>query len=202
MESIAKQVKNRIVKWGKGKIFFHSDFADFSDNESVRKAITRLCDEGFIKRYGRGIFYYPKTDKYFGLGQIEASNIEIAQAYAKSKGLRLYQTELASQNLLGLTTQNQINTIYLTNGSSKKINTGIGNGITFIHTSDSNLTQYKSDIMLLINIALDGYANHVLQEKDKIILSGNLSNVKPEHFNNDIKLMKIWKRAIIYSCRN
>jgi len=71
-----------------------------------------------------------------------------------------------------------------------------------MESSDSNLTQYKSDIMLLINIALDGYANHVLQEKDKIILSGNLSNVKPEHFNNDIKLMKIWKRAIIYSCRN
>ena len=199
MSSTIKLIENRIKCHKRGSVFFHSDFADLGSSEATRKAVKRLCDDGMIRRCGRGIYSYPKVDTYFGLGEISASNIDIAQAYAKNKGIELYLTTSAAQNILGLETQNQIKTIYLTNGSSTTIKTNNGEDIKLIHTSDKNLSKYKSDKMRLLNIALSGYGKESIDDSLMENIKKIIKSVDVEKVNNDIKLMNSWKRNLIYS---
>lgn len=100
----AKGITERINAWKRGKIF------------SVRKQLSRLCAEGRILRYGRGIYYYPVIDHKWGLGTIPATNEAIATAYSLKNGIALYHSKAAAQNILGLSTQNQMNAVYLTYG--------------------------------------------------------------------------------------
>ncbi len=112
----AKGITERINAWKRGKIFFLSDFADLGNQVAVRKQLSRLCAEGRILRYGRGIYYYPVIDHKWGLGTIPATNEAIATAYSLKNGIALYHSKVAAQNILGLSTQNQMNAVYLTYG--------------------------------------------------------------------------------------
>ena len=137
----ARNITDRIKTWKRGRVFFLSDFADLGNQSAIRKQLSRLCAEGSILRYGRGIYYYPHIDLKWGLGTIPATNDAIAMAYSKKNGIALYHTKATAQNLLGLSTQNQMNAVYYTDGRARFIDTGIGNGITLVHTGDSRLSR-------------------------------------------------------------
>lgn len=196
-----KKIRLRLENWGRGHIFFHSDFADMGEDEAVRKYITRLCKKGDIIRYGRGIFYFPVIEKEYGLGIIPASNTMIAKAYAEKEGIKLYMTQDASKNILGLSTQNQINTIYQTDGRTKHINTGIGNGIRLIHTSNTKLSAFKSDTMRLLSIALQGTQKEDYNKEQIDILKKHISEISERDYNHDIKLINTKTRQLINQCR-
>lgn len=201
MISTTKLIRDRITHFKRGKIFFLSDFADLGSSNTIRKTISRFCDEGIIIRSGRGIYTYPKIDKYFGLGNITASNDEIAKAYAKRKGDELYLTTTAAQNLLGLDTQNQTKTVYLTNGRTATIKTNNEDVIKLIHTADKTLSKYRSKQMQLLNIALSGYQNKIIDINTRKKIKRIVSNVDKSDYKNDIKLMSTWKRDLIYAMR-
>ena len=178
----AKSISSRIRSWKRGKVFFLSDFADLDNQTAVRKQLSRLCTEGEILRYGRGIYFYPVIDRKWGLGVIPATNDAIVNAYSQKMGIAIYHSKAAAQNLLGLSTQNQMNAVYLTDGRARFIDTGIGNGITLLHTEDSRLSLFKDGTMRLMAIALHG---------EKMDL----------RFVHDIRLMSQKTRSIVQSCR-
>ena len=185
----AKSISSRIRSWKRGKVFFLSDFADLDNQTAVRKQLSRLCTDGEILRYGRGIYFYPVIDRKWGLGVIPATNDAIVNAYSQKMGIAIYHSKAAAQNLLGLSTQNQINAVYLTDGRARFIDTGIGNGITLLHTEDSRLSLFKDGTMRLVAIALLD------------VLAARLSSVPEDRFVHDIRLMSQKTRSIVQSCR-
>lgn len=197
----ARDISNRIRAWKRGKVFFLSDFADLGNQDAVRKQLSRLCAEGNILRYGRGIYYYPVVDSKWGLGAIPATNDAIATAYSQKNGIALYHTKASAQNLLGLSSQNQMNAVYLTDGRARFIDTGIGNGITLIHTGDSRLSLFKDKTMRLISIALRGETAERIDREWLDALSGLLSSVSEDCFSHDVRLLSQQTRSIILSCR-
>lgn len=202
MYNTTQNIRDFITGHERGTIFFHSDFTGFGSFETTRKAVLRLCDAGLIRRYGRGIYQYPKIDEKFGLGEIPASNIDIARSYAEHYGYTLYVTETAAMNLLGLDTQTQTNTAYLTDGPSRIIYTGIGDGIQFIHTSDKNLSEYLSVKMMFLNIAMGYMKKYGIDERLKSKIADILSDIDDKDIEHDVKLMDIWKRNLIYTLQH
>ena len=197
----ARTISERIHTWERGRVFFLSDFADLGNQAAVRKQLSRLCAEGQILRYGRGIYYYPVLDRKWGLGIIPATNEAIAGAYSKKMGIALYHSKAAAQNLLGLSTQNQMNAVYLTDGRARVIDTGIGNGITLLHTEDTRLSLFKDTTMRLIAIALHGEKMDTFNRDSLEVLSARLSSVPEDLFIHDVKLMSQKTRSIVLSCR-
>lgn len=197
----ARNITDRIFAWNRGRVFFLSDFADLGNEVAVRKQISRLCSEGTILRYGRGIYYYPVVDHKWGLGTIPATNDDIAMAYSQKNGITLYHSKAAAQNLLGLSTQNQMNAVYFTNGHTRYIDTGIGNGITLTHIGDTRLSLFKDNTMRLISIALHGEKAERINQDWLHTLSTRLSSVSEESFSHDIRLLSQQTRLIVLSCR-
>lgn len=197
----AKTISDRICSWKRGRVFFLSDFADLDNPVAVRKQLSRLCADGHIIRYGRGIYYYPVVDEKWGLGVIPATNDAIAAAYSQKKGIALYHTKASAQNLLGLSTQNQMNAVYLTDGRARFIDTGVGNGITLVHTGDSRLSLFKDKTMRLISIALRGEKEDRIVHDWLKVLSACLAPVTEECFTHDVRLLSQQTRSIVLSCR-
>ena len=191
-----------ISSWERGKIFFYSDLGELSgSDDAVRQQLSRLCKDGFILRYGSGIFYYPMIDTKYGLGVIPATNHMIAKAYAECQGIALYPTKDAAMNMIGISQQNQMNAVYLTDGHTRTIHTGIGSGIRLVHTSRSKLHLFHSNEMRLLAIALQGEQSENLSESDVAHIRQKLMLVPDIDFEHDIKLFTSNNQRFIRQCR-
>ncbi|MDR1225997.1 MAG: type IV toxin-antitoxin system AbiEi family antitoxin domain-containing protein [Prevotellaceae bacterium] len=199
MESIEYKIATNIKKCGKGNVFLPTDFAKFGKTESVRTGLQRLVKKGILLRYARGIYYYPKTDKKFGMGVLSPSVEDIAKSIAKRDKAHIAPTGVYALNRLGLSTQVPMNFVYLTDGTPRRIKAGPQNGILFIHTAPKNLA-FKNELAMLITFAFKEIGrDRVTQEHlDKI---KHILTLQPkEQIMNDAKLMPAWIKSLIMNC--
>ncbi|MFR9527294.1 MAG: DUF6088 family protein [Rikenellaceae bacterium] len=192
MQLIVDKVETRIKKCGRGKLFFATDFASIAGKDSINKSLQRLSERGVIVRYARGIYLYPKKSEFSESGYASPSFAEVAKAVAKRDMARIAPIGDYALNALGLSTQVVMNAVYLTDGSSRKIELVDGRGIRFIHTATRNLA-YQSDLMMLVVFAMKelGKGNITAEEYDKIRTT-LLENETRENILRDIKLAPAW----------
>ena len=153
MQSIDDKILTNVKKCGRGTIFFAQDMLQYGQRLSVLKALERMAAAGTILRVARGIYCYPKIDKQLGLGALYPSLYEIAQAVAKRDKARIAPTGAYALNILGLSTQVQMNVVYLTDGTARRLTIGNGKGILFKHTAPKNLA-FRSRTAMYITFAL------------------------------------------------
>lgn len=153
MQSIDDKILTNVKKRGRGTIFFAQDMLQYGQRLSVLKALERMAAAGTILRVARGIYCYPKIDKQLGLGALYPSLDEIAQAVAKRDKARIAPTGSYALNVLGLSTQVQMNVVYLTDGTARRLTIGNGKGILFKHTAPKNLA-FRSRTAMYITFAL------------------------------------------------
>jgi hypothetical protein len=94
-----------------------------------------------------------------------------------------------------------MNAVYLTDGRARFIDTGIGNGITLLHTEDSRLSLFKDGTMRLVAIALHGEKMDLVDQNRLDVLAARLSSVPEDRFVHDIRLMSQKTSSIVQSCR-
>jgi hypothetical protein len=137
MQSIHKQVLDKINELERGSIFFPEDFASIGNSESVRQALSRICREGIIIRLSKGIYLYPVIDGE--LGVFFPSVERIAKAISKRDKSRIVPAGAFALNRLGLSTQVPMNVIFHTDGITRKINIE-KQTITFKHVHPKSLS--------------------------------------------------------------
>lgn len=195
-ESTHSKIDRTIKKRSRGGILFGNDFSDFGTNYAVRHALSRLCKNGLILRLAEGIYLYPKIDKELGLGVLYPSIDTIAKSIAKKDKARIAPTGLYALNMLGLSTQVPANTVYLTDGSPRRIKIGDGQGILFKHTAPKNLA-FKSDMAMLVVFALKEITKDRVTQENLERLKNVLQQVPKEDILLDVKLMPEWIKNII-----
>ena len=84
--------------------------------------------------------------------------------------------------------------VFFTDGSSRKVSVGKGNGILFKHTSEMRTFAYRSKLMLLIVMALREIGDENITELQMNIIKGHLKNVPTGDFQKDILLAPAWVR--------
>ena len=198
-DKIQENIENRIKRRGRGKLYVNADFADLGTPDAVRQALQRLQKEGFVIRVFRGIYSYPKIDKELGLGLLKPSLWEIAQAISRRDQTVIIPTASEALNLLGLSTQVAANAVFYTNGSSRKVKIGSGRGITFIHTSDNRMLAFKSQLMLLVVLAMREIGENQLTDVQWNIIKTHLKQINKTDFNHDIKLAPVWIQEKLHS---
>ncbi|MBL4588697.1 MAG: type IV toxin-antitoxin system AbiEi family antitoxin domain-containing protein [Alphaproteobacteria bacterium] len=62
MSKILQSIKGK----GRGAIFAPTDLLDLGSRASVDQALSRLADQGVIRRLTRGLYDYPKPSTRFG----------------------------------------------------------------------------------------------------------------------------------------
>ena len=196
MDSITSKIKQQIVSSEKGSIFFPDDFVDLGSSDAIRQSLRRLCNEGVIIRVAQGIYCYPVIEEKLGLGILQPSFDQIAEAMAKRDCARIVPAGAYALNILGLSTQIPMNYVYLTDGSKRHVEISNGRGITFKNTAPKNLA-FQSRLAMLITFALKSLKKENVEDWQIKRIGELLQNEPKEYVMADLKLMPVWIRNII-----
>lgn len=196
MDSVISKIKQYILSLKRGSIFFPDEFDDLGTPDAIRQSLTRLCKDGLIIRVAQGIYCYPEIEQKLGLGILQPSYEQIAQAMAKRDHARIVPTGAYALNVLGLSTQVPMNYVYLTDGSQRHVKIANGRGITFKNVAPRNLA-FKSRLAMLITFALKSLKKENIEDWQIKKIGILLKNEPKESVLADLKLMPLWIRNII-----
>jgi hypothetical protein len=88
---------------------------------AVDQALSRLTERGRLIRAGRGVYLRPVASQF---GTRMPSVEQAIEALASQRGETIVSNGAAAANVLGLTTQVPVRSVYLTSGRSRKMNLG------------------------------------------------------------------------------
>ncbi len=180
-----------------GTIFIPDDFVTSGTPDAVRSGLTRLCRNGKLYRFAKGIYYVPIYDKWDGKLR-EPSLDAIARKIAKRDNARIIPTGTYALNKLGLSTQVPTNIIYITDGSARQIKFGEGKSITFRHSNDLGNFAYQSKLMQLAVLAMREIGEKSITEEQITKLKKLIEeHVSEQDFNHDIVLAPTWIKMIL-----
>ena len=187
-----------IVKQAKGgTIFTPDDFVTYGTPDAVRSGLTRLCRDGKLYRFAKGIYYVPMYDKWDG-SQREPSLDAIAHKIAQRDNARIIPTGAYALNKLGLSTQVPANIIYITDGSARQVKFGDGKSIIFRHSNDLGNFAYQSQLMQLAVLAMREIGEKLITEEQTAKIKNMITkHVTAQDFNHDIVLAPTWVKMIL-----
>lgn len=192
--SIEELLKKRIIERGHGWCFTSINFLDLGNDASVRKALSLLQKEKFIRRLAQGVYDYPKTHDL--LGMIPPDLNEVAKAIAEKNGVLILPAGAHAANLVGLTTQVPGRVIFLTEGPSRKVKIG-SQKIIFKKTTKKIMSSAQTREGLLIQALKYLGKDHM----DKTVRSQVLKFLKDssvDKIRENMKYAPAWIRTLVY----
>ena len=143
-----EQIHSRIEAIEAGDVFIISDFSDLADEATVRKALSRLEEDGKIRRVMRGIYDKPQYSDF--LDEITQPNPDkIAKALARNYGWTIVPCGDTALNMLGLSTQVPAVWHYVSDGNYREYTCG-NVVIRFKRTTNKEISQISFKTALVI----------------------------------------------------
>jgi len=187
---LSKEIRNRIVQGGEGRLYVVGDFADLNNDALVTRVLSRLEKEKLMIRLSQGVYLYPNQNRY---GVHKPSIDVIAKAIAEKDKARIIPSGLTALNVLGLSTQVPMNAIYLTNGTPRIVTVG-NRKIVFKKSVPRNFA-YQSELFPLVVSAMkemgEGNINDDVVLKLKKILA---KETNQELIRQDFLIAPQWIR--------
>ena len=121
MNNIREQIEHRITDAGRGFVFTRKDFQDITSSGSIGQILSRMVEEGVIRRIGRGIFDFPNINSALG-GQLSPDMDQSAKAIARKFRWSILPYGNLAANRLGLSQQVPARITYLSDGPTKELN--------------------------------------------------------------------------------
>ncbi len=121
-QSVDKTILSRITGKGRGCVFTPVDFLDLANRNTVGKVLSRSVKAGTIRQLSRGLYDYPISDPRLGL--IPPSTDDIAKALKDRHATRLQASGAHAANILGLSEQVPVRSVFLTDGRGRKVQLG------------------------------------------------------------------------------
>lgn len=174
-----QQIENRIMEASSGTVFITADFLDIADTPVVNKALSRLTEDGKLRRIIRGLYDRPRYSEL--LQEYSAPKMEsVAKAIARNFRWTIVPCGDTALNQLGLSTQVPAVWLYVSDGPYREYRIDAST-LKFKHTSNKDITgiSYKSALVIQALKALgeDGVTNtdikklkKALSESDKTAL--------------------------------
>ena len=188
------KIKNRIIEHGNGWCFTPMHFADLGSDASIRKALSQLQKQSFIRRLAQGLYDYPK--KHDILGIIPPDLNEVAKAIAEKDEVQIQPAGAHAANLVGLSMQVPGRIIFLTEAASKKVKIG-NQEIIFKKTTKKNMLSAGTREGLLIQALKNLGKNHI-DQKARIQISKFLKGLTEEEIKKNMKFAPAWIRALVF----
>lgn len=197
MDSTEKRIMQIVKAGGEGKVYFPSDFFECGSEKAVSKALQRLVQADFLMRMERGLYCYPETDRYWGMGKLPAGSDAVLEAYAKRDGFRTGPCPGAAQNALGLSEQVVMNPVYCTDGPSRRIHFRKGCRPIVLYHVSPRVFNYRSRIIMLTVIALNDIGKNDLWQFDLDGMRRVYEQVPYEEIRDDLRNTPSWIRNLI-----
>ncbi|MBE6649084.1 MAG: hypothetical protein E7614_06140 [Ruminococcaceae bacterium] len=138
----------RIESMPKGEVFIISDFSDLADDAAIRKVLSRLEEDGKIRRIMRGVYDFPEYNEFLG-EYIEPKPDKVAHALARNYGWTIVPCGDTALNMLGLSTQVPAIWLYVSDGTYKEYTYG-NTTIKFKRTTNKEISKISYKTALVI----------------------------------------------------
>ena len=189
-----KFVRDRILTWNRGKIFFIQDFIDLGSQGSLRIALCNLVSDKLIYRLARGIYCFPRILN----GQIILPSDEsIAYALAYKEKVRIMPYGDIAAYRLGLSGMKISSNIYLSDGPPRRIKLYNGHQIVFNHTSEVKIFGFRNETMMLMSNTIRYLGQEQLGKYQMNILRQKIRKVPETDFSVDIEIPPVWVQEIL-----
>jgi hypothetical protein len=193
MQSIEKQIEEKILKIPRGTLIFPEDFDRFGSSGSIRIALHRIEKKGVIKRITKGIYVRPKISKF--IGEIMPTAEMVAEGIAKRDKIRIVPTGSYALNALGLSTQVPMRLVFLTDGAPREIKVD-KRSIKFKKTTPKNLMA-KGKISSLVIQALREIGKDKISTLEETAILEHLKREDLKLLIQDMNLAPEWIRRIL-----
>jgi hypothetical protein len=150
---IVNNIVGRIYGLGRGSVFTPKDFLDLASHEAARKILSRLEQEGKVRRVLRGVYEYPEFSKLLNAPASPKPDA-IAQAIARAHGWTVIPSDETALNILGLSTQVPAQWQYFSDGPTKKYSWKGGN-LVLKHRTNQETTSLSLPTAVVVQ-ALKG----------------------------------------------
>lgn len=151
MVSVQAEIESKIKRYKRGELVFPVDFRGRGSEDAIRKAMSRLVQQGVLKRLGHGIYVLPKKDPLFG--EVLPSAEEVAASLAKKEHIKIKPAGAYALHKLGLSVQVPTKLVYLTDGTAREIK--IGKNVIKFKTTTPKKMSLKGELSSLIIQALE-----------------------------------------------
>lgn len=148
MKNISNQILSRIYGLGRGAVIAPNDFVDIAGQLTILKSLSRLTNEGKIRRLMRGIYEYPAQSRILK-SPVPPDPDAIARAIARSHGWTIVPTGNSALNRLGLSTQVPAQWQYFTDGPDKRYSWE-GRKLLFKHRTIKEVSGLSPKTALLV----------------------------------------------------
>ena len=141
-------ISMRIESMPTGEVFIISDFSDLADDAAIRKVLSRLEEDGKIRRIMRGVYDCPEYNEFLG-EYVEPKPDKIAHALARNFGWTIVPCGDTALNMLGISTQVPSVWLYVCDGTYKEY--AYGNiVIKFKRTTNKEISKISYKTALVI----------------------------------------------------
>lgn len=141
-------IQRKIMSIPKGRPFKASQLMRFGSYANVRQVLSRLVKTEKLSRVTRGIYVRAKENPY--IGKVLPSAQEVVKVIAQNSGEQVTIHGAAAANLLELSTQVPMQTIFLTSGRSRRIKFG-NREVVLKHANSRKLMHSNTPGNLAIN---------------------------------------------------
>ncbi len=134
MSTLADKIMKKVRGHGRGQwVGTPKDFLNLGSHDAVYKALSRLVEQGELRRIGHGLYDFPRTSKI--LNRPAPPNINAAiNALKRRDNISIVPDGIVAANQLGLTNAVPAQNSYLTDGASRTVQVG-GRTIQLHHAS-------------------------------------------------------------------
>ena len=148
VSSSANIIKTRIMNSPDGSVFSTVDFADVIENSRVGVILSRLEEDGIIRRVMRGIYDKPVYNDFLK-EYIAPSPSLVAEALARNFGWTIVPCGDTALNILGLSTQVPAAWSYVSDGTYKEY-TYDNTTIKFKRTTNKEISKLSYKTALIV----------------------------------------------------
>ncbi len=183
------EIRKRIQCSKYGSVFVSSDFTDIADKAIVSISLSRLEQEGLIKRVIRGVYYKRKYSNLLKEYIAPYPDL-IAEAIARNFGWTIIPYGDTALNLLNLSTQVPAVWLYLCDGDYREYTYGRIK-ITFKKTTNKDIKNFSFKTALVVQ-ALKALGKEHVSEYVIHKLKSRLTKEEKEKMLKEAKIATSW----------
>jgi hypothetical protein len=190
-QSVVEQaIEERIRRDPKNSIYMLSDFRDFGSYPAVKKALSRLTEEGKLFRVRRGIYKSPYYSSFLRK-QVAASPLDIAKKIAEKNRWTIAPSGNTALNLLGLSTQVPAGYYFVSSGPYKEVELDSGTKLYFKHISLKEIAGVSPRSSLVIE-AIKILGKGRIDDPTRDRIRSLLSDIDKERLARESKTTRVW----------
>ena len=189
VSSSANIIKKRIMDSPDGSVFTTVDFADVIENSRVGVILSRLEEDGLIRRVIRGIYEKPVYNDFLK-EYIAPSPSLVAAALARNFGWTIVPCGDTALNLLGLSTQVPATWSYVSDGTYKEY-TYDSTTIKFKRTTNKEISKLSYKTALVVQ-ALKALGKDNIDDIVISKLKNDLTDEEKENMLTEAKAATSW----------